>query len=76
MSNYVTSTSEKKRGVALILCILLGFFGGHLWYVGRWGKALLYCFTAGLFFIGVIIDLVKIILGTFRDNVGAPLREW
>lgn len=76
MANYVTSTSDKKRGIALILCIFLGFFGGHLWYVGRWGKALVYCFTLGFFFIGIIVDFVSILLGSFKDNVGAPLREW
>lgn len=76
MSNYVTNTSDKKRLVALLLCIFLGPLGAHLFYVGKIGKGILYLFTAGLFGIGWIIDIIKILLGTFRDNVNAPLREW
>jgi restriction system protein len=35
----------------------------------------LYLFTVGLFGIGWFIDLLKILLGSFRDNVGQPLRH-
>ena len=76
MSSYTTNTSEKKRLVALLLCIFLGLFGGHQFYVGRWGRGFLYILTGGLFLIGVTIDLIKILLGSYTDNVGAPLREW
>ena len=76
MSKYTTNTSDKSRKVALILCIFGGFFGLHLFYVGKVGKGILYLFTFGFFFIGVIIDFLKILLGSFRDNVGMPLREW
>lgn len=76
MSNYVTTTSDKKRTTALLLCIFLGFLGAHQFYVGKIGKGILYIFTCGLFCIGWIVDIIKIALGTFRDNVNAPLREW
>jgi restriction system protein len=77
MAQYVTGTSDKKKGTALLLCCLgfLGLGGFHYFYVGRIGKGLLYLCTAGLFFIGTIIDLVVISTGGFKDNVGAPLRE-
>ena len=74
MANYVTSTSDKSKTTALILCIFLGFFGAHYFYVGRYGRGFLYMFTAGLFVIGWILDIIKIMNGTFVDNVGAPLR--
>jgi TM2 domain. len=74
MANYITQTSDKKRGVALVLCIFLGFFGAHMFYVGRVGRGILYFFTIGLCGIGWISDIFKIIFGSFRDNVGAPLR--
>ena len=74
MANYVTNTSDKKRMTALLLCIFFGWFGAHRYYVGKIGTGILYTFTAGLFGIGWIIDIFKILLGTFRDNVGAPLR--
>ena len=75
MSNYTTITSDKKKGTALILCIFLGMFGVHYFYVGRIGKGFLYFFTCGLFMIGWIADIIKIATGSFTDNVGAPLRE-
>lgn len=76
MTHYFTNTSNKSRLVALLLCIFLGEFGAHRFYVGKIGTGLLYLFTAGLFGFGWIIDLVKICLGSFRDNVGEPLRKW
>ena len=76
MANYTTTTSDKKRTVALLLCIFGGFFGLHQFYVGRIGKGLLYMFTCGFLLIGVMIDFLSILLGSFRDNANAPLREW
>ena len=75
MANYVTGTSDKKKWVAFFLCLFLGFLGIHRFYVGKIGTGLLYMFTVGLFGIGAFVDLIKILLGTFRDNVGAPLRS-
>ncbi len=75
MTNYVTITSEKKKSTALLLCIFLGFFGIHYFYVGRIGMGLLYFFTAGLFGIGWFVCIIKIACGSFRDSAGAPLRR-
>jgi len=74
MANYQTNTSDKSKNTALLLCIFLGFFGAHQFYVGSIGKGLLYVFTGGIFGIGWIIDIIKCLTGSFRDNVGAPLR--
>lgn len=75
MANYVTSTSDKKKTTALILCVLLGWAGFHYFYVGRYGKGILYLCTFGLICIGWIIDIIKIASGSFVDNTGAPLRS-
>ena len=75
MKDYVVITSSKSRIIALLLCIILGEFGIHRFYVGKIGTGLLYLFTAGLCGIGWIIDIIKICLGTFTDNVGVPLRK-
>lgn len=77
MSQYVTQTSDKNKKTALLLCCLgfLGIGGIHYFYVGRYGKGLLFLFTGGFFLIGTILDLMAIASGSFRDNVGAPLRE-
>ena len=74
-TNYVTSSSDKSRKTALILCLFGGLFGLHQFYVGRIGKGFLYMFTAGLFVFGWIGDLLKILNRTFTDNVGNPLRH-
>ena len=37
MANYVSITSDKKKSTALLLCLFLGMFGGHYFYVGRIG---------------------------------------
>ena len=73
-SSYVTNTSNKRRKTALLMCIFGGWFGLHHYYVGNIGKGILYTFTAGLLCIGWIIDIFKILLGTFKDNTGVPLR--
>ena len=54
---------EKKcdKWVALLLCIFLGFLGGHKFYEGKAGMGVLYIFTGGLFGVGVIIDLITIL---------------
>ncbi len=75
MANYVTNTSDKSKITALLLCIFLGEFGVHYFYVGRIGMGILYLFTAGFFGIGWLIDIFRIALGSFRDNVGEPLRR-
>lgn len=74
MANYVTGTSDKKKSTALILCIFFGIFGAHYFYVGRFGKGILYFFTMGFLMFGWIKDIFVILFGNFRDNVGMPLR--
>lgn len=75
MANYTTNTSDKKKSTALILCIFLGFIGAHYFYVGRIGRGIVSLFTMNFFFIGWIIDIFRILLGSFYDNVGNPLRQ-
>ncbi len=48
----------KNKWVAIILCIFLGFVGAHKFYEGKTGMGILYLFTFGLYFVGVIIDLI------------------
>lgn len=71
---YRMAVSPKSKGFALFLCIIGGLFGAHQFYVGKTGKGILYLFTAGLFGIGWIIDLIAIISGAFEDANGYPLK--
>ncbi len=52
---------RKNKWVALLLCAFLGFFGAHKFYEGKAGMGILYMFTGGLFFIGVIIDFIALL---------------
>ena len=76
MANYTTNTSDKSRKTALLLCIFLGWIGAHYFYVGRIGRGIVALCTFNFFGIGYIIDIFRICLGSFRDNVGQPLRQW
>ena len=44
-------------GVAWVLLVLLGVLGAHRFYLKRWGTALLYLCTVGVFGLGVLYDL-------------------
>ncbi len=55
---------------AVILCVVLGLFGAHYFYVRRYGMGLLYLFTGGLFGIGYIFDIIRLLTGRFTDCYG------
>ena len=57
----------KSKTTALLLCIFLGGFGVHRFYMGRIGSGLLWLFTGGLFGIGYIYDIIKIVTGGFAE---------
>lgn len=50
---------KKSKGVAYLLWLLsiFGWLGFHRFYLGRWGTAILWILTGGLFGIGSFIDL-------------------
>jgi len=72
---YTVSISPKNKMVTLLLCIFLGYFGAHQFYVGKVGKGLLYLFTCGLFGFGWFIDIIMILCGSFRDSDNLPIKQ-
>ena len=72
---YVVRTSSKDKKTALILCVLVGLFGIHDFYLGRIGSGILKLLTANLFAFGWIADIIKIATGTYKDGAGEPLRK-
>lgn len=65
---------RKSKWVTFFLCVFLGYFGVHRFYVGKNGSGLVWLFTCGLFGIGWIVDCISIFTGSFRDKFGHTLR--
>lgn len=63
----------RRRWVAAMLCLLLGFLGIHRFYVGKIGTGVLWLLTFGFGGLGVLLDLIIIICGGFRDKAHMPL---
>lgn len=68
--------SPKSRLVALILVVLLGVLGIHRFYVGKIGTGILMLITGGGLGIWVIVDIILIAVGSFRDKQGRVLLSW
>lgn len=66
--------SPKSQFIAFLLCLLVGMFGVHRYYVGRPFTGLLYTFTLGLFAIGWFLDLILILFGMFADGKGRAVK--
>jgi hypothetical protein len=68
--------SARSRLVALLLCIFLGYFGVHRFYVGKVASGVIWLLTGGLFGIGYIVDIIVIAVGNFTDIEGNRLVFW
>lgn len=68
--------SDKSRGVALALAIVLGVFGAHRFYTGKIGTGLLQLLTLGGLGIWYLYDVILIGAGQFRDADGRRVRLW
>lgn len=66
----ILDASNKRYSITLLLVLFFGFFGAHRYYVGRYGSAVLYTFTAGFFLIGWITDIPKVLFKLFVDRYG------
>lgn len=64
-TNIIGGGKPKNKWVAFLLCFFLGAFGAHKFYEGKIGMGILYLLTCGLFGIGWIIDIIKIL---FKPN--------
>lgn len=59
----------KSKWVSFFLCLFLGPLGAHKFYEGKVFLGVVYIFTAGLFGIGIVIDLIILL---FKPNPYYP----
>lgn len=72
----MTPPSEKSRGVAFALAVLLGWAGAHRFYVGKVGTGLLMLCTLGGLGVWYLYDTILVAAGSFRDVDGRRLSRW
>jgi TM2 domain-containing membrane protein YozV len=74
----VATSGQTDRRIlpAFLLCVFLGVFGAHRFYVGKKGTAVLQLLTLGGLGIWAFVDLILIATGSFRDFRGEKITEW
>ncbi|MCA9782800.1 MAG: TM2 domain-containing protein [Calditrichaeota bacterium] len=68
--------SPRPRLVVLLLCFFFGYFGVHRFYVGKIGTGLLMLLTLGGLGIWYTVDLIVIVIGSFRDAEERRIFRW
>ena len=69
--------SEKSatNGLVLfIICFFFGYLGIHRFMVGKIGTGIIWFLTLGLFGFGVWVDLIMILIGSFKDKEGKIVK--
>lgn len=67
-NNMKNTKKQKRRKTELLLCLLLGWAGGHKFYRKKTGMGILYLLTFGFFCIGWLGDLLFLSLRYFTKS--------
>ena len=76
MKIHRKDVSDKYRLVAMVLCIFLGIFGAHRFYLGKTGTAVLMVCTLGGLGIWMLADFILIAMGQFTDEQNKRVLIW
>ena len=72
---YMKSGNSEKSFVAtLLLCVLLGVFGVHRFYVGKVGTGIIQLLTFGGLGIWQLVDTIVIAVQKFKDSKGLLIK--
>ncbi len=74
MTDTVAEKSQKGFVPTLLLALFLGGLGIHRFFVGKIGTGILQLITLGGLGIWALIDVIMIIVGSFKDKAGLPIR--
>ena len=74
-ANDVHLKSEKSFVSTLLMCLFLGGIGGHRFYVGKIGTGIVQLLTLGGLGIWSFIDLIRIVIGNFKDAEGLTIQN-
>jgi len=61
---------EYEGVITLLLCLFCGFIGAHRFYTGHIAIGIIQLLTFGGCFIWALIDLIMILVGSFKDSEG------
>jgi hypothetical protein len=75
MPKKISELDMKSKTTAYLLWFFLGFWGAHKFYLGKTGMGILYLLTAGLFFVGWIIDLFTLGRQVDQYNANPPMKR-
>ena len=67
--------SDKRALTTGLLCIFLGVFGAHRFYVGKYVTGFLQLITLGGLGLWMLFDLIMVITGQFKDKEGRRITE-
>ena len=66
--------SDGRWLIALLLCFFLGCLGIHRFYVGQTGSGIAMLLTCGGCGIWALVDFIMILVNSFTDKDGRPLK--
>lgn len=73
IGHKLANKGTKKKSIAILLCLFLGWLGAHRFYLGKKISGIVYLCTGGIFAYGILFDLVMLCKNELEDADGKYL---